>query len=108
MPSVAPSAPPPKTDEPVTPSRRRGTLLVVDDEEGPRQSLRVVFKDEYEILLSTGGPTLRIWGNLDAASEPQSAELQMQDWGTPWTDVRLSAEDEETLVAYCREFYFGE
>jgi len=57
MPSVAPSAPPPKTDEPVTPSRRRGTLLVVDDEEGPRQSLRVVFKDEYEILLASDGLT---------------------------------------------------
>ena len=26
--------------------KRRGTLLVVDDEEGPRQSLRVIFKDE--------------------------------------------------------------
>src|SRR6266404_7702207 len=34
---------------------RRGTLLVVDDEEGPRQSLRVVFKDEYDILLAGDG-----------------------------------------------------
>src|SRR5260221_604015 len=36
---------------------RRGTLLVVDDEEGPRQSLRVVFKDEYDILLAGDGAT---------------------------------------------------
>ncbi len=36
------------------PARRR-TLLVVDDEEGPRQSLRVVFKNEYDMLLATDG-----------------------------------------------------
>jgi two-component system, sensor histidine kinase and response regulator len=35
----------------------RGTLLVVDDEEGPRQSIRVVFKDEFEILMAADGPT---------------------------------------------------
>ncbi len=28
------------------------TLLVVDDEEGPRQSLRVVFKDEFNLLMA--------------------------------------------------------
>ena len=37
------------------PSKRRGTLLIVDDEEGPRQSLRVVFKDDYEILMANNG-----------------------------------------------------
>jgi signal transduction histidine kinase len=31
------------------------TLLVVDDEEGPRQSLRIVFKDDYNILLADNG-----------------------------------------------------
>jgi len=34
---------------------RRRTLLVVDDEEGPRQSLRVVFKNEYDLLLASEG-----------------------------------------------------
>jgi two-component system, sensor histidine kinase and response regulator len=34
---------------------RRRTLLVVDDELGPRQSLHMVFKDEYEVLLADGG-----------------------------------------------------
>lgn len=33
----------------------RPTLLVVDDEEGPRQSLRVIFKDEYNLLLASDG-----------------------------------------------------
>ena len=33
----------------------RPTLLVVDDEEGPRQSLRVMFKDEYNVLMASDG-----------------------------------------------------
>jgi signal transduction histidine kinase len=35
--------------------KARGTLLIVDDEEGPRQSLRVVFKDDYSLLLASNG-----------------------------------------------------
>jgi two-component system, sensor histidine kinase and response regulator len=35
----------------------RRTLLIVDDEEGPRQSLRVVFKNEYDLLLAADGLT---------------------------------------------------
>src|SRR5688572_32520789 len=35
----------------------RRTLLIVDDEEGPRQSLRVVFKNEYDLLLAGDGAT---------------------------------------------------
>jgi two-component system, sensor histidine kinase and response regulator len=31
------------------------TLLIVDDEEGPRQSLRVVFKDQYNLLIANDG-----------------------------------------------------
>src|SRR5580658_3043978 len=34
---------------------RKRTLLIVDDEEGPRQSLRVVFKDEYNLLMASDG-----------------------------------------------------
>ncbi|MEQ2008816.1 MAG: response regulator [Limisphaerales bacterium] len=34
----------------------RPTLLIVDDEEGPRQSLRVVFKELYDVVLASSGP----------------------------------------------------
>jgi len=33
----------------------RRTLLIVDDEEGPRQSLRVVFKEDYNLLIASDG-----------------------------------------------------
>jgi signal transduction histidine kinase len=39
------------------PPKRRGTLLIVDDEDGPRQSLRVIFKDDYELLMAEDGTT---------------------------------------------------
>jgi len=37
--------------------KRRGMLLIVDDEDGPRQSLRVIFKDDYDLLMAEDGPT---------------------------------------------------
>jgi signal transduction histidine kinase len=37
------------------PAPTKPVLLVVDDEEGPRTSLRVVFKGEFEVLLASNG-----------------------------------------------------
>lgn len=68
-----------------------------DQAEGP---------EEYEILLSTGGPALRIYGKMGEYNEPETAELQAQDWFTPW--VRVPDCEESTLLAYARCFYFGE
>src|SRR5262249_9240483 len=44
-------------DRPKSLSKRKGTLLIVDDEEGPRESLRLIFKEDYEILMAGDGPT---------------------------------------------------
>ena len=50
-----------KSPPPAPPSPRRHTLLVVDDEPGPRQSLHMVFKDDYDLLLADGGePALEL------------------------------------------------
>jgi two-component system, sensor histidine kinase and response regulator len=35
--------------------KSKPVLLVVDDEEGPRQSLKIVFKNDYEVLLANSG-----------------------------------------------------
>ena len=62
--------------------------------------------EEFEILLTMGGPALRILGELNEYREPDRAWLQYQEWGIPWTqyfDV-----EQETLLAFCRCFYFGE
>lgn len=62
---------------------------------------------EFEILLCTGGPAVRIRGELDQFNEPYRAWLEYQDWGTPWQRYF----DEDTgcaLVEYASHFYFGE
>ena len=61
---------------------------------------------EYELLITTGGPAVRIRGELDSYGEPRRAWLQVQGWGTPWTDY--AATDEDVLLDYARCFYFGE
>jgi hypothetical protein len=61
--------------------------------------------EEFELLLTTGGPAVRIIGEL-TNGEPTAATLQVQDWFTPWTDYRPAHSD--VLLAYCRVFYFGE
>jgi hypothetical protein len=64
---------------------------------------------EYSILLCTGGPAVRIIGDLDEYQQPISAKLQYQDWFTPWQPLLPLAEGEhEALLTYARQFYFGE
>ena len=58
---------------------------------------------EYCILLSTDGPAARIVGDLDQWQLPSSATLQVQDWGTPWTDYRGA--DEDAMLKYARCFF---
>ena len=60
---------------------------------------------EFTILLCTGGPAVRIIGELDGG-EPCRAWLEHQDWGTPWQQHYISGA-QETLLTYCRQFYFG-
>lgn len=64
--------------------------------------------EEYLILLCTGGPAVRIIGELGAHNEPETARLQYQDWFTPWEEYVLEHEEYETLLTYARQFYFGD
>lgn len=62
--------------------------------------------EEYEILLTTGGPALRIYGKINQYDEAETAELQVQDWFKPWTPY-LDGIKEQTLLDFTRHFYFG-
>jgi hypothetical protein len=64
--------------------------------------------EDFCILLSTGGPALRIRGELNQHKEPDRAWLEYQDWGTPWTEYHGDGCEHETLLTFCRQFYFGE
>jgi signal transduction histidine kinase len=55
MPAETVPSPPPAGDLPAGFKPGRQTLLIVDDEEGPRQSIRIVCKDEYNILMTDSG-----------------------------------------------------
>ena len=82
---------------------------------------------EFFILLSTGGPATRIFGELENY-EPIKAVFQACDWFEQWRNVDLyeyghmpddknkpealhglSAGDiQELLLTYCRRFYWGD
>ena len=64
------------------------------------------YPDEFQILLTTGGPALRIRGDLDRHGEPRRAWLECQDWFTPWREVRCC--DSEVLLWFAGLFYYGE
>jgi hypothetical protein len=81
----------------------RGGWHNAGDDDAAREAV------EYEILLSTGGPALRIVGDLGDYSNPTNARLQYQDWGTPWTDYHDMTEAQgEHVEAFAGLFYFGD
>ena len=66
---------------------------------------------EFEILLSTGGPACRIIGELDRGSVAWQSGcrpvMQHQDWFKPWTESSYQI-DTNALLWFCEQFYFGE
>lgn len=74
--------------------------------------------EEYCILLCTGGPAVRIVGELSEHCEPETARLEMQDWFSPWTEYRplitlrgetaCDPDAQDVLLAYARCFWYGE
>jgi hypothetical protein len=60
----------------------------------------------FELLLGTGGPAVRIVGDIGTFDEPSSARLEVQDWFKPWTEYTQAESD--VLLAYAGCFYFGD
>ena len=64
--------------------------------------------EEFELLLCTGGPAVRIWGLLDDYCQPCDWKVQYQDWFTPWKQYHVPTEQNKEVQAYCDLFYYGE
>ena len=76
---------------------RSGWYSSLDEETKPK---------EFKILLTWGGPALRIIGELDNYG-PVNPKLQFQDWGTLWTDFEITENQQDALNWFCNCFYFG-
>ena len=61
---------------------------------------------ELCILLSTGGPALRIVGDLGRFNCPKDCRMEYRDWGTPWTEYR--AIGSAVLDSWAAQFYWGD
>ena len=61
---------------------------------------------EFCLLLTTGGPAVRIIGEI-RDGEAHSANLEVQDWGTPWTQHITTGADHKALMTYVRCFCFA-
>ncbi len=71
---------------------RKGSVLVVDDENGPRQSLRVLLKEDFDVYLAN---------DVESAREL----LQHQPIDVIITDLRMPKESGLNLLEYVRENY---
>lgn len=65
------------------------------------------YPEEFMILLCTGGPAVRIVGDLDTNHEPYDPIIQYQDWFEPWTTFIVDDYERAALQRYCEQFYFG-
>src|ERR1051325_5099473 len=54
---TGPAEAPTNSVEAPTPPRRKPTLLVVDDEDGPRMAVQFIFQDDYDVLTASNGPS---------------------------------------------------
>jgi len=62
--------------------------------------------EDFMVLLSTGGPALRLRGDLDQYCQPRRAWLEHQDWFKPWT--QFFGGDSDALLWFAGLFWFGE
>lgn len=62
---------------------------------------------EFSILLCTGGPAVRIRGELDQYGQADRAWLEYQDWGTPWTEYHAELGIQDSLLEYANQFLGG-
>ena len=62
--------------------------------------------EEFQILLCTGGPAVRIMGELNEYGSPRRAWLEHQDWGTAWQEYHAD-HDTAALLTYASHLLGG-
>src|SRR4026209_838420 len=93
--------------EPAGVARNKPTMLVVDDEEGPRQSLKVLFQDDFNIFLADDGPT----GIKFAQEHPIDVavlDIRMAGMAAPEESERLKFVDHSIEVVMMTAFETSE
>ncbi len=58
----------------------------------------------FQLLLCTGGPAVRIIGELDQFRRPIAARIEHQDWFRPWTAWHEA--DEQKLIEFADYFVY--
>ena len=76
--------------------------LCIEYRSGWNTSAEDLQAEEFCILLCTGGPAVRIVGEIGEHGQPCRAWIEYQDWGTAWT--QYFGADQETLVDYATAF----
>jgi len=61
---------------------------------------------KYNLLMTTGGPAVRIVGDLDTDGIPATAELEYLEWGIPWTKYPLSSEEQKEIFEFALYFSY--
>jgi hypothetical protein len=62
--------------------------------------------EEFQILLCTGGPAVRITGDLDSYGNPTRLVIEHNDWFEPWTSFWMNDEEKEEVLKYCNRFIY--
>jgi hypothetical protein len=76
---------------------------------------------EFELLMGSGGPAVRITGDLDEMYQPEAGtiRLEVQNWGTPWValtlmdnagdadPIKLADHRRAALHWFASNFYYG-
>lgn len=76
--------------------------LSVDVRSGWQSPSAKLVPVEYQLLMSTGGPAVRITGRLDARDEPADAEIEYQDWCTEFRALPIDSVQKQDLLQFAR------
>lgn len=82
------------------------SVLVRDGWHAPGAS-HDIRAEEFQLLLRTGGPAVRLYGQLDEVGKPVTAELEFQDGSMPWVGWSAPQGATDILLSFARCFSFA-